>query len=118
MAERFALIESGQPLLGAKRSCPNGSGRLALRAFEENSCRAGGRCRCAGRVAVYLPRAGRSRFADHDWDHALQGLATVRGVRFAPNATLLLRSSEMTLWAKTYRRGVAYGDVERRIAAN
>ena len=55
MAERFAFDRVRQPLLGAKRSCPNGSGRLALCAFEENSYRASGRCRCAGRVAVYLP---------------------------------------------------------------
>jgi hypothetical protein len=75
MAEPLCVDRVGQPLLGAKRSCPNGSGRLALCAFEENSYRAGGRCRCAGRVAVYLPRGGRSRLADHDWDHALQGLA-------------------------------------------
>jgi hypothetical protein len=56
MVERFALIlESDKPLLGAKWSCPNGCGRLALLAFEENSYGARGRGRCAGRVAVYLP---------------------------------------------------------------
>ena len=48
-------------------------------AYEENSPRPAGRCRRAGKVAVYLPGGGLNRLADHDRNRALQGLAAVRG---------------------------------------
>jgi hypothetical protein len=48
-------------------------------AYEENSPRSGGRCRRAGKVAVYLPGGGLNRLADHDRNRALLELAAVRG---------------------------------------
>jgi hypothetical protein len=45
-------------------------------AYEENSPRSGGRCRSAGKVAVYLPGGGLNRLADHDRNraqHAVRG---------------------------------------------
>ena len=57
----------------------DGCRRLALRAYEEIALHPGGGCRRTGRVAVYLPGGGRHRLADHDRNHALQGLAAVRG---------------------------------------
>ena len=48
-------------------------------AYEENSPRSGGRCRRAGKVAVYLPGGGLNRLADHDRNRALRGLSAVRG---------------------------------------
>jgi hypothetical protein len=60
---------------------PNGVVRMGVAGWRFSRLKRtliGGHCRCAGRVAVYLPRGGRSRLADHDWDHALQGLAAVR----------------------------------------
>jgi hypothetical protein len=48
-------------------------------AYEENTPHSGGRCRRAGKVAVYLPGGGRDRLADHDRNRALQGLSAVRG---------------------------------------
>ena len=60
---------------------PNGVVRMGVAGWRFSRLKRtliGGRCRCAGRVAVYLPRGGRSRLADHDWHHALQGLAAVR----------------------------------------
>src|ERR1700759_2311671 len=57
----------------------DGCGKLALRACEENFPRLGGRYRHAGRIAVNLPGSRRNRLPDHDGNHALQGLAAVRG---------------------------------------
>jgi hypothetical protein len=67
------------PLLGAKRRCPMGVAGWRFAHCEENCPRPGGRCRPAGRLAVYLPGGGRNRLADHDHNQALQGLAAVRG---------------------------------------
>ena len=56
----------------------DGSGRLALRACQENSPRPSGPCRPAGGVAVCLPGGRRNRLDGHDRGQALQGFAAVR----------------------------------------
>jgi hypothetical protein len=72
-------VEESPPVLCAKTEMSDGYRRLALHTYEENSPRQGyGRPR-TGRVAVHLPGGGRDRLADHDRNHALHGLAAVRG---------------------------------------
>jgi hypothetical protein len=72
------LIHSNRTAAGGQTEFPYGCGRVALRAWEENE-RAGSRCRCPRRVAGDLLAGGCGRLDDHDRDHALQGLAAVRG---------------------------------------
>ena len=69
----------------------DGCGRLAPRAYEENAPRPGGGCRRTGRVAVYLPGGRRNQLANHDWNHALQGLAAVRNRASASGARYEVR---------------------------
>ena len=79
-ASAFALIVVRPPLLGAKRSRPNGCRRLALRACEKNCYRTASRYRCAGKAAAYLPASSCSCLAAHDRDWTLPRFA----VTFAP----------------------------------
>ena len=67
-----------------KTELSDGCGRLAFRACKESSTRPIGRYWRAGRVAVYLPGSSRNHLADHDGNHALQGLATVTGAAVHP----------------------------------
>jgi len=63
---------------GGQTEMSDGSGRLALRACQENSPRPSGPCRPAGGVAVCLPGGRRNRLDGHDRGQALQGFAAVR----------------------------------------
>ena len=78
IAEDHLMLKSETAAAGGQTGMSDGCGRLALCAYEEKSPRPGGRCRRAGRVAVYLPGGGRNRLADHDGNDALEGLAAVR----------------------------------------
>lgn len=78
-ASAFALIVVRPPLLGAKRSLPNGCRRLALRACEENCYRTASRYRCAGKAAAYLPASSCSCLAAHDRDWTLPRFAVTFG---------------------------------------
>jgi hypothetical protein len=85
----------------------NGFGMLALRAYEENSPRPGGRCRRAGRIAVHLPAGGRNRLADHDRNHALQRLAAVRGNSTVESNAIDLVQTEPIRAFGNLRRGAS-----------
>jgi hypothetical protein len=71
-------VEEWPSLLWTKTEISDGCRRLALRTYEENSSRPGGRCWRAGRVAVYLTGSRRNQFTGDGRSHALQGLAAVR----------------------------------------
>ena len=88
------------PLLGAKRSFRMGVAGWRFAHRKRNLRRAGGRCRCARRLAGDLLGGGRGRLDDHDRDHALQRLAavTTAGERLALDAACFPGRSELRLY--------------------
>ena len=76
------LIDSKRTAAGGQTEFPYGCGRV------EENWRAGSRCRCPGRVAGDLLFDGCGGLDDHDRDHALQGLAAVKGRNLSASALI------------------------------